>query len=113
MRAVLNVFCSCYALFQLLELNIVQLLYHVSNLSISVLSTSVLDTRKQSFVSLAITNCLFSPLVQGPIDSARPAPLAIYKQIYYCILEFSHKLEFICKYFAIQNIKLLGIKPKP
>ena len=46
------------------------------------------------------------------IDSERPAPLAIYERIHYCILELLHELEFVYKYFVIQNIEFLGIKLK-
>ena len=84
-------FVVAMLLFQLLELNIVQILYRVSNLSTS-----------------AIINRLFLPLntirLKRTVYSERPAPLAIYEQIDYCILKF---LEFVCKYFVIQNIEIL------
>ena len=36
----------------------------------------------------------------------------IYEQTHYWILEFLHELEFVYKYFVIQNIKILWMKPK-
>ena len=37
-------------------------------------------------------------------NSSRPVPLSMN--------DFLHELEFVYKYFVIQNIEILGIKPK-
>ena len=45
------------------------------------------------------------------IDSTRPAPISTNESTTVYRLEFLHKFEIVYKYFIIQNMEILGIKP--
>ena len=46
------------------------------------------------------------------IDSTRPAPISMKESTTVYGLEFLHEFEIVYKYFVIQNMEILGIKPK-
>ena len=46
------------------------------------------------------------------IDSTRPAPISINESTTVYWLEFLPEFEIVYKYFVIQNMEILGIKPK-
>ena len=45
-------------------------------------------------------------------DSTGPAPIYTNKSTAVYWLEFLHEFQIIYKYFVIQNMEILGIKPK-
>ena len=46
------------------------------------------------------------------IDNTRPAPISMNESTTVYRLEFLHEFEIVYKYFVIQNMEILGIKPK-
>ena len=46
------------------------------------------------------------------IDNTRPGPISMNESTTVYRLEFLHGFEIVYKYFVIQNMEILGIKPK-
>ena len=65
-------------------------------------------TQTVTFAIIKLFSLFSTTAKANHIDSTRPAPLSI-KEFTTGILEFLYDLEFVYKYFIIQNIEIPGI----
>ena len=66
-------------------------------------------TQSVSYAIIKLFSLFNTTAKTNDIDSTRPTPLSIYERTHYWLLEFLCDLEFVYKYFVIQNIEILGI----